>query len=613
YQRAIRSGVKNDTIILNYVYALKANGHYEEARNQITNFLNVAKSDYIIKRANEIADGLDQLETIKETTNYYRVKNLSAINTRNTEYSPVYGDGYLYFTSNRDNTKVYKGTGLPYTNIYRVQTKGAIADTATIEALSEAINTFNINEGTLTFTPDGKTMVFARGNQTKRKSRSNGDLYISRQRNGEWTAPQLLGTAVNNPDTWESTPAFSRDGRTLYFSSDRPGGYGNVDIYSARMSNRGRFSEAKNLGPEINTSGNDMFPYVSDDGHLYLASDGHPGFGGLDLFVVKRQDGVVTVSNLGKPMNSTFDDFAIFFFKADRGFFSSNREGGEGDDDIYTFLNEDPNLKIINYYLKGITMTKDKDDKLVILPNVNVKILDYNDQILDEVETGQNGEFLFRVYEHEHYTLLGERSSGKESYLTTRLDYNTVGRAVDRDTLKDLTTNVTFDTLLVLEKKEINKVFVLDNIYYDLDSWDIRQDAAVELDKLVVLLQDNPEIKIELSSHTDSRQTDSYNLRLSQRRAKSAVDYIVSQGIEPQRLVAKGYGESNPFTITDTSGNRVILTESFINSNDEIDERERLHQLNRRTEFKILEINTNADSFNEERYFDDKEFRNDNN
>ncbi|MDH5604887.1 MAG: OmpA family protein, partial [Cyclobacteriaceae bacterium] len=270
---------------------------------------------------------------------------------------------------------------------------------------------------------------------------------------------------------------------------------------------------------------------------------------------------------------------------------------------------EDPNLKIINYYLRGITMTKDNEDKLVILPNVNVKILDYNDQILDEVETGQNGEFLFRVYEHEHYTLLGERTGGKENYLTTRLDYNTVGRAVDRDTLKDLITNVTFDTLLVLEKKEINKVFVLDNIYYDLDSWEIRSDAAVELDKLVVLLQDNPEIKIELSSHTDSRQTDSYNLRLSQRRAKSAVDYIVSQGIAPQRLVAKGYGESNPFTITDTSGNRVILTESYINTNDLIDERERLHQLNRRTEFKILEINTNGDNFNEERYFDEKDFR----
>lgn len=603
YERAMNNGISNDSIKVHYAYSLKANGKYDEAKKIIDQYLMNAKDEHYIKVANEQAMGLDMLDEIKEIENYYRVRNHD-VNTPETEYSPVYTKGYLYFTSNRDNDKVYKATGTGFTNIYRVQTQGAIIEEESMEALGGAINSVDKNEGSITFTPDGRTMVFARGNGDKRKSRADVDLYISTERNGQWTAPRMLGTAVNDPNYWDSTPAFSRDGRTLYFASNRPGGEGGVDIYSARMNSRGRFSQAKNLGPEINTAGNDLFPYVSDDGLLYFASDGHPGFGRLDLFVTKRTNGQLVIENLGEPMNSPADDFGIFLFKADRGFFSSDRNGGQGGDDIYTFVNEDPNLKIVNYYLEGITKTREDDGSETVLGEVVVQLLDYNNEILDETETARDGRFRFRVYEHEQYTLLGKKKGGKERYLTTRLPFTTVGKAVDRETLTEMTTDVVYDTILVLEKEEINKIFVLENIYYDLDKWDIRPDAAQELDKLVTLLQDNPEIKIELSSHTDSRASDSYNMRLSQRRANSAVEYIVQQGIDPTRLVAKGYGESKPFII-EKEGKKVLLTENYINSFEDQEIAEDLHQLNRRTEFKILEI-TNLDSqFNEDRFFED--------
>ena len=211
-------------------------------------------------------------------------------------------------------------------------------------------------------------------------------------------------------------------------------------------------------------------------------------------------------------------------------------------------------------------------------------------EVIDEATTTDDGKFLFRVYEHEHYNLVGEHLGGQEQYLITREQFTTVGKAADRDTLTQLVTEVRFDTLLVLEKIEKDKIFVLDNIYYDLDKWDIREDAALELDKLVIILQDNPEIKIDLSSHTDDRQTDAYNLRLSDRRARSAVDYIISQGVSGDRLVAKGYGES-----------KLLIPNA---------QTEEQHQVNRRTEFKILALGEkkilNADEFDEDKYFDDE-------
>lgn len=586
YEKAMENGLKNDSIQLHYAFALKSRGQYEEARKELDSYLKTVKDEDLQARASEEFDNLNYLDELRQKKNYFRVKNLSAVNSSAAEYAPIYNDGELYFTSSRGNNKIYLATGTPFTNILKAQTDGAKVDSTSIKSVSDLINSNNVNEGTLTFSPDGKTMVFARGNSGKRKGTADVNLFQSILRNGEWTEPRMLN--INNPGYWDSSPAFSRDGRTLYFASNRPGGYGGVDLYSAQRNARGRYTKVINLGPELNTTGNEMFPYVSDDGYLYFASDGHPGFGGLDLFVAKRTNGKTSVENLGIPINSNADDFGMFLYKADRGFFTSNRDGGEGDDDIYTFLNEDPDLKIINYYLEGVTMTHDNNDSLQILPGVQVSLLDYEGKELDQTVTGEDGKFLFRVYEHEHYNLVGKKQGGKQQYLITRQPFSTVGRSLNRDTLKSLVTEVKFDTIMVLEKLEKNKVFVLENIYYDLDRYEIRDDAALELDKLVTILKDNPEIKIELSSHTDDRQTEQYNLRLSERRAQSAVEYIVSQGVDASRLTARGYGES-----------KLIIPNATT---------EEQHQVNRRTEFKILEVGNrklDGDDFNEDDYFDE--------
>ena len=271
------------------------------------------------------------MDKLNQKESYYRVKNLELVNSPASEYSPVHLNDELYFTSSRGNDKVYEATGTPFTDIYKVASRGAIVDLATLAPLPEGINNESINDGCITFTPDGKTMVFAKGNTGKRRGSSDVDLYLSRYRNGSWSEPTPLN--INDSEAWDSSPAFSHDGRTLYFASNRKGrgrnmvGYGGTDIYSAVMDSRGRFSRVKNLGPEVNTPGNELFPYIAEDAKLYFASDGHPGYGGLDIFVVARANGKTAIENLGQPVNSTGDDFGIFLFRADRGFFTSNREG----------------------------------------------------------------------------------------------------------------------------------------------------------------------------------------------------------------------------------------------------------------------------------------------
>jgi peptidoglycan-associated lipoprotein len=575
YARAGGKGIDKDSTQFYYAQSLKANGKYAEAKQQLEELVKATSNAPLKGRAEAEMNGLDYLVKLDERKSYYRVKNLELINTPSSEYSPVFLNNELYFTSSRGNDKIYEATGTPFTDIYKVASRGANVDVATVAPLPQGINTTSINDGCITFSPDGKTMVFAKGNSAKRKSAEDVDLYISRFRNGVWSEPIMIN--INVPDAWDSSPAFSPDGRTLYFASNRKSrgraqiSYGGTDIYSAQMDTRGRFSRVRNLGPEINTAGNELFPYLAEDAKLYFASDGHPGYGGLDLFVVKRANGKTVIENLAQPVNSSGDDFGIFLFKPDRGFFTSNREGGKGDDDIYTFINEDPNLKVVNYYLQGITYTKDKDDKLVILPNTKVNLLDEKGEIMQDFVTGDDGKFLFRVYENEDYNMVGET----DGYLIERQPYTTKGRAVDPTTLKDLITNITLDTILVLDKIELNKIFPLENIYYNFNRAEIREDAAKELNKLVQLLIDNPEIKIELGSHTDSVDSESFNINLSQRRAESAVRYIVQNGIAPDRIIAKGYGESKPIAR---------------NTNPDGTDNPVGRQKNRRTEFKILEI-----------------------
>lgn len=602
YAKASGRGIDRDTVLFHLAQAQEVNQKYDEARKTLESIIANSGNERLKDRAQSEINGIDFLEQLNGKTSYYKVKNLDLLNTPSAEYSPVFLNNELYFTSTRGGGKVYEAHGTPFSKLYKVASRGANVDLATLAPLPPSINTENVNDGTIAFSPDGKVMVFAKGNTGKRKGAADVDLYMSRFRNGSWTEPTPLN--INDPDAWDSAPAFSPDGRTLYFSSNRKGrgrdrdkvNYGGLDIYAAQMDSRGRFSRVKNMGPDVNTPGNESFPYVAEDAKLYIASDGHPGYGGLDLFVVKRANGKTVVENLAQPMNSHGDDFGLFLFKADRGFFTSNREGGKGDDDIYTFINEDPDLRVVNYYLQGITYTPGENGQLQILPNTKVSIYDQEGEVMQDFVTGNDGKFLFRVYENEKYDLVGET----DGYIIKRQPYTTVGKGVDPASLKDLVTNITLDTVLVLEKIDLNKYFIVENIYYDLDKSDIRPDAARELDKLVQMLKDNPEItKIELSSHTDSIASVEYNLDLSQRRAESAVRYMVQQGILKDRIVAKGYGELRP-----------IARNTNPDGTDNPDGRQR----NRRTEFKILEIGLvpkkdedqeKDDKFDEDKYFGD--------
>jgi peptidoglycan-associated lipoprotein len=587
YAKASGAKVPEDSVKLYYSKALQANGKYEQAKKILDDLQTSTENELMKDRARKELAALEKINTLEEKPSYYKIKNLEAVNTAFTEYAPSYLNGEIYFTSSRANQKIYEATGTPFTDLYKATSRGAVVDVNTIAPLPSSINQENINEGCITFSADGRTMVFAKGNTGKRKGASDVDLYISRFRNGAWSEPTPIN--INQPESWESTPAFSPDGRTLYFSSNRRGGFGGLDLYSAQMDSRGRFGKVRNLGSDINTAGDELFPYVAENSKLYFSSNSHPGFGMLDIFVVNRVNGKTTIENLGQPVNSTSDDFGMFLFRADRGFFTSNREGGKGDDDIYTFVNEDPNLRVVNYYLQGIAYSLKEDSTREILPEAKVTIVDAEGNVMQDFVTGNDGKFLFRVYENENYNLLAEA----DGYINKRQRFTTIGKSVDPATLKELVTNITLDTVMILNRIQKNVAFRLNNIYFELDKWDIKAEAAAELDKLVDLLNDNPEItKMELSSHTDSIASADYNITLSQRRAESTVRYLVSKGINPDRLVAKGYGESRP-----------VARNTNPNGTDNPDGRAR----NRRTEFRILEIGPTPtkeeDEFDEDKYF----------
>ena len=299
YKAAMEANLAEPSLPYYYGISLKVNQKYDEARTVLQNFIDNGKDEEYLKLAKTELKNLGEVKEIMEKKSFFRVKNLEEINTADAEYSPVYLNGELYFTSSRQADKIYKATGTGFTDLYKVKTQGARVDIATLAPLSNIINSDNTNDGCITFSPDGQTMVYAKGNSGRRKGADDVDLYISRFRRGAWSTPELM--RINDPTAWDSTPIFSQDGQTLYFSSNRRGGYGGTDLYAATKNRRGRFSSVRNLGPVINTAGDEMFPFAGQDGNLYFSSNGHPGLGGLDILVAKGSSGKMVVENLGHP------------------------------------------------------------------------------------------------------------------------------------------------------------------------------------------------------------------------------------------------------------------------------------------------------------------------
>ena len=592
YKKALEAGNNDIEIPFHYAYMLKASGDYAEAAKQLEKYLASNPTNKVnVEKANRELYTLRSIDVLKDKKTFYRVQNLEKLNTPGGEYGPFVKDGNLIFASTRKNT-TYKATGMPMLGMYKVKLADEYAETAgEPELFSTASFLEGVNEADVTFTKDGKTVVFSRANTGGKKGTADCDLYLSRLVNGKWAEPRMI--PVSDSASWDANPAFSRDGRTLYFCSNRPGGVGGIDIYRANMDASGRFSKPVNMGKDINTPGDEMFPYVGPDSKLYFSSDGHPGLGKLDVFVATRSQGVITVENVGPPINTRFDDFGMVYVDDEMryGFFASNRTGGKGDDDIYLFEDESVGLdstqlaelenlpiddprrrtigkpeppKIVNYFLAGTVATN--ETPAAMLDSAIVKMYEVSsDSLVGEGVSRGGGIFgTFPLEEGKDYTLLIER----KGYITKRDAFTMAGKAIPQIFRKKLTMDTTFYVAFKLDRLALNKTFVLENIYYDLDKFNIRADAAAELDKLVQILKDNPTIKIELSSHTDDRSSDAYNNKLSQNRAQSAVDYIVSKGVEKDRLVAKGYGET-----------RLIITKA---------QTEEEHQKNRRTEFTIL-------------------------
>lgn len=600
YKAALDGGVKNADAPFNYGLALKATGKYEEAAAQFDQYATSGTNRTLVARAEREAQNAKAVPSLMAMRSNNEVMPLDQINTAAADFSATIkpdtkelvfasgrdgkkfagnGEGFnhLYAIKFDDAEKMTGGTVMPYESVAMGGGAAAPAPAATGTTTTPAapakdnkdagkpvFNKPNMHQASATFSPDGKMMIFARSNDGSKKGLLSVDLFVSYFRGGTWTEPELL-RGVNNSKADDFAPVLSPDGQTLYFASSRPGGQGGNDLYKSTLGANNRFSAPENLGDQINTPGNENFPAVAADGTLYFSSDGHPGFGKLDLFRVERTG---KVANLGQPINSTGDDFAPLLTGKDMGVFSSNRSGGKGSDDLYMFRKKP--LKLVTFYAEGKVLGKDvKTGATEPLAGETVTITASNGQKQD-VQTGADGSFKAKLDTSATYTFVADRGG----YFTARQNVSTVGKMPAQDQLPNEMNDISIPVNLTLDKIKLNVAIVVENIFYDYNKADIRPDAATELDKLVQTLTDNPDINIELSSHTDSRGNDKFNQTLSQKRAQSAVDYIISKGIPKSRITAKGYGEARP----------VIKTAKT----------EEEHQRNRRTEFKVTKINPAA-------------------
>ena len=687
YQQAQAKGYVDKMIPYYMAMSAKSIGNYELTKSYLSEFVKSKPSRlYQIKSEIEL-ENLGQIPDLLKKQSPVTLQALAG-NTAKTEFDAKKIGDELIFTSS-SKPEIYKNNGLPFLGIVKAPLKNP-GEIGNQSIFSSALFKENANDGTPAFTKDGSTVVFARGNTGKSKDPSpDVDLYMSKKTGNAWSEPERL--SISDSIAWDGSPSFSADERTLYFSSNRRGGKGGVDLYRVPIDNSGRFGRPINLGSTINTPGDELFPYVSANGKLYFSSDGHPSIGGLDLFVASRNENEIIVEHLGVPINSIGDDFAISFSDSTQGYISSNRPGGKGDDDIYFFKSTgsedrwwtldipilvDTDNDGIPDYLEtdsdndgiadsievgmdyknpldtdadGIPDFRDNDSDNDGIPDiievgkvkdnpvdtdkdgipdfrdtdsdddgipdaieainknynpngtklktkivnyfVQVKVVDPSGNPIDSVKINvrKNGQTLSNEKTNKKGFIelidLAENDElvfkcDKEDFITVRSSFSMEGKTIPESLLKKEMTDTTFQVIITMDRpeigKEISKLYEINSIYYDLDKADIRTDAAEELDKIVQFLTDNTQMNLELGAHTDARASTGYNLKLSQRRAESAVNYIIRRGIAKDRIKPKGYGESQ------------LINEC----SDGVECPEEMHQQNRRTEFKIIKIST---------------------
>lgn len=574
FQNALRYEYPDSTTHFMLAQALHADGKYAAALRSYDKYLEFCPDDSL---AINCAEGCRTAQEIRARGSRYVVKQAKLFNSRRADFCPMYLGAdcdQIYYTSTTEKAtgdKKSEITGMKNADVF-FSKKNEKGEWERPEPVEGELNT-EFDEGIVAFSPDAQTMYLTKARR-ELNAPTSVEIYTSTRSDAKWSAPVKFEITADTLSTF-GHPAVSPDGEYLYFVSDMPGGYGGKDIW--RISLKERQGSLVNLGPDINTEGNDDFPYVRSDGSLYFSSDGHPGMGGLDIFrataVGDPADLRWKVENMGFPINSAGDDFGITFGKGEDGFFSSNRGDARGYDHIYSF-EYDP----VRITIEGLVMDKDEEP----VKNAIIRIVG-NDGSNQKEVARDDGSFSFALQRGVKYVML----AGAKGYLNQKQ-----GFASD-STMEDANYWVEF----ILPS--ISKPSVVENIFYDYDKADLRLESKTALNELIAVLHDNPNVTIEMASHTDRWGSDAYNINLSERRAKSVVNYLVENGISRDRLQPHGYGKSRPKTVTKRIARLYpqfkegdILTEEFIKTLSEEDQ-QAADQINRRTEFSVLSLTYN--------------------
>lgn len=544
-------------LIYKYSQMLKANGKFELSNKWMSKFASLQPGDV---RSIAFKNNPNYLPKIIAKGKKFNVQNLE-FNSEYSDFGATVHEGKLYIVSARNKArKTYGWNKEPYLDILEIpiRTNGGYGD---VYLLGDKINT-KFHEGSVAFTPDGKTMFFSRESFYKKlyerdpvtnNKISVMNLFKASKIDGIWD--NVTALPFNSSKYNTSGPNVSKDGKTLYFHSDMPGGYGLADIYKVEITDDGNFGNPVNLGQEVNTEGRERFPHASGDGTIYFSSDGHLGLGGLDVFFSKEIDGkMAPVRNIGIPVNSSADDFAFRINDSGDGFVSSNRMGGKGSDDIYAVTT----LKPICDVLVSVNVTDAKTGER--LSGGIVDLYDSYGYSLNSKTTDENGNTEFII----------ECETDKELQISMK-DYEGRKVSVSGTRSEEVSVRVALDPI---KKLIVDNKIELNPIYFDFDKSNITNKAAFELDKLVALMTKYPELIIKVFSHTDNRGRDSYNLSLSERRSKTTEQYVISKGIEASRISGEGKGEN----------------ELLVNCGSNCSEEE--HELNRRSEFTIVSKET---------------------
>jgi peptidoglycan-associated lipoprotein len=578
FRRAIRGNYPDPVAILYLAEALVQNEKYDLALEQYMLYKEKVPDDW---RGQHGIDAIEAAAFLMENPGLYEVNLERIFSSRSDDFAPVFGDNrnsMLIFTSSRDGavgSKKDPWTGNNFTSLF-VSYLDRKEEWGTPVLLDEGPVNTEFNEGAPAVNISGTELYFTRC-QSVPNVEFGCRIYVSQRSGANWGEPKEVQLVADSTIS-VGHPAISEDDMRLYFVADMPGGVGGKDIwYAERQSPGGDFVNPKNLGPIINTPGDEMFPSIREDGTLFFSSNGHPGLGGLDIFFSKPDGNSWTQpENIGTPVNSPGDDFGITFRKgANSGYFSSSRtERGARGDAIYSFY-----LAPVEFTLKGTV--RDDSTKLA-LGGVQIQLIG-SDGSFTQAETANDGVYSFdktKINKNTSYEIL----VSKEKYFNARGQETTIGIVRSRDFVYDF-------YLVGIPEKPIE----LPEILYEFARWELLPQYQDSLNGLITTLQDNPGLIIELASHTDSRGTQEVNDTLSQRRAQSVVNYLIDRGIDSRRLVARGYGKRVPRAIEGTIIREgytfsagTILTESYINSLPSEAHRDVAHQLNRRTEFRVI-------------------------